>query len=383
MVDVLKDLPKPFFVLAPMDDVTDTVFRQIVAECTPPDLFFTEFVNVDGLQSPGRERLLPKLKFTSKEHPIIAQIWGKNPENYYKTTKEIVDGTLAAEASGLHSIDSRNIDSDEMQGDKEKRASRTGGTASEFRMQAMQQFAVNSSKLAGFASEQSAMVNFSGVDVNMGCPDKAVVKNGCCSALINNRQLAEEIIKAVKDATGDYFPISVKTRVGFTTIDLSWIEFLLKQKLNMLTIHLRTAKEMSKVPARWELMKEIVAMRDRLSPATLLVGNGDVLTRRQGEGLAKQYDLDGIMIGRGIFYDPYIFAKQSVWAQITKQQRVDLYKKHVELFTKTWQNNERRVPTLNKFCKMYIQNFAGAKDLREVLMHTQTSHELLDILEGL
>lgn len=315
MKNKLSELPKPFFVLAPMDDVTDTVFRRVIGKTSAPDLYFTEFVNVDGLQSPGRQKLLPRLKFTKDEHPIIAQIWGKDPENYYQTVLDIKE------------------------------------------------------------------MGYDGVDINMGCPDKAVVKNGCCSALINDREHAEKIIEAVQKAAGPDFPTSVKCRVGFTTVDLSWIEFLLSKKLNMLSIHLRTTKDMSKVPARWELMEEIVAMRDRISPTTLLVGNGDVMSREQGEELAKKYNLDGIMIGRGIFHDPYIFSKDSEWKRKTKSQRIKLYKKHVELFAKTWQNNERSVKTLNKFCKVYIQNFPGAKEFREVLMNCRTTDELLGLLE--
>lgn len=312
MSSSLSSLPRPFYVLAPMDDMTDTVFRQIIAETSPPDLYFTEFVNVDGLQSIGRSKLLPKLRFTETERPIIAQIWGKNPENYYKTVLDL------------------------------------------------------------------KAMGYDGVDINMGCPDKAVVKNGCCSALIENRDLAGEIIKAVKEAAGDHFPTSVKTRVGFTTVDLSWIEYLLKLKLNMLTIHLRTTKDMSKIPARWELMDEIVKLKNDISPTILLVGNGDVMTRKQGDKLAKRYNLDGIMIGRGIFEDPYVFASdESPWCTMSKQQKIELYKKHVKFFAATWQNNERRVVTLNKFCKVYINGFSGAKELREKLMSCKTTDELL------
>lgn len=313
-MDMLSDLPKPFFVLAPMDDVTDTVFRRIVSETAAPDLYFTEFVNVDGLQSPGRPRLLPKLRFTSEEQPLVGQIWGKIPENYYKTTKDLIE------------------------------------------------------------------MGYSGVDINMGCPDKAVVKNGCCSALINDRELAGRIIAKTKEAAGDHFPVSVKTRVGFTTIDLSWIEFLLSQKLNMLTVHVRTTKEMSKVPAHWELFEEIVAMRDRISPSTLIVGNGDIMNRSQGLDLAQKYKLDGIMIGRGIFHDPYAFAETSPWESMPRAEKIALYQKHVALFARTWTNNERRVPTLNKFCKVYIQGFDGAKELRERLMDARTTDELLRTL---
>ncbi len=307
---------KPFFVLAPMDDVTDTVFRQVIASTAAPDLYFTEFVNVDGLQSPGREKLLPKLQHTAKEKPLIAQLWGKHPENYYKTTLEL------------------------------------------------------------------KKIGFTGVDINMGCPVKAVINNGCCSALINDREAAGEIIRAVQKAAGEDFPVSVKTRIGFSKVDLTWIEFLLSFKLNMLTIHGRTTKEMSKVPAHWDIIGQCRELRDQLSPATLLVGNGDVKDHQHGLELAAQYKLDGIMIGRGVFEDPYVFAKQSPWAEQTKKQKIELFRRHIELYAETWQNNERRLHTLNKFCKIYVNGFDGAKELREELMACQTIQELRDILDA-
>jgi nifR3 family TIM-barrel protein len=310
----LENLPKPFFVLAPMDDVTDTVFRQIVAEIAKPDLFFTEFVNVDGLQSPGRPRLMHKLKLTNKEHPIIAQLWGLNPDNYYKTTKEIIQ------------------------------------------------------------------MGYDGVDINMGCPVKTVVKNGACAALINNRELAGQIIEATKQAAGNKIPVSVKTRVGFNDVDLSWPEFLLNKKVSMLTIHGRTAKQMSKVPANWDLIGEVKKLRDSLAPSTKIVGNGDVKSRQQGIELVKKYGLDGIMIGRGIFDDPFVFAVSSPWQGYSRQQKVSLYRKHAELFIQTWRNDERKTETLNKFCKVYIHGFDGAKELRERLMNCKNTDDLLYLL---
>ena len=306
---------KPFFVLAPMDDVTDTVFRQVIAGTAKPDLYFTEFVNVDGMQSPGREKVIPKLKYSDKETPIVAQLWGKTPENYYKTAKDIV------------------------------------------------------------------AMGFDGVDINMGCPAKPITQNGCCAALINNRELAGQIIEAVRDAVGPDFPVSVKTRLGYNQVDLTWIEFLLKYKLNMLTIHGRTKAEMSKVPARWDLIGEVSSLRDRISPETLIVGNGDVMSFEQGEQMSKQYGVDGIMIGRGVFHDPYVFSPHSPWGDMTKQQKIDLYTSHVKLFAKTWNNGERALHTLNKFCKVYIEGFPGAKDLREKLMGAETSDQLLEMLE--
>jgi tRNA-dihydrouridine synthase len=149
----------------------------------------------------------------------------------------------------------------------------------------------------------------------------------------------------------------------------------------MLTIHGRTAKEMSKVPVHWDVVDHIRELRDKLSPGTLLVGNGDVLSRAEGEELAKLHRLDGIMIGRGIFHDPFVFSKDSSWKTTSKAQKIALYRKHVRLFTDTWKNNERKLHTLNKFCKVYINGFDGAKELREQLMNAQTINDLLKLIQ--
>ncbi len=321
------DLPRPFFVLAPLDDVTDTVFRQIVACCAAPDLFFTEFVNVDGLMSPGRPKLLKKLRFTPSEQPLIAQIWGIKPENFEAIASQIADGSMAQEL-GL-----------------------------------------------------PEGVNFAGVDLNMGCPEKSVCNSGACSALIKNPELAVEIIQAVKRGLDGRLPLSVKTRIGFNEVDMSWFETLLAQDLQMLTVHGRTRKEMSKVPAHWDIIGQVRELRDKIAPNTLIVGNGDVLSREQGVELAEKHQLDGIMIGRGIFHDPFVFAENTPWESQTREQRIELYRKQVQLFADTWKNNERPVPTLNKFCKVYINGFDGAKELREHLMSAKSTDELLELLK--
>lgn len=380
-MNIHNQLPKPFFVLAPMFDVTDTVFRRVIAECAPPDLFFTEFTNVDGLQSEGRKNLLKYLQFTPQEKPIIAQIWGKDPENYYKTARQLADGTLADEARWY----ARRSGSDKVQGYKEKRASRTGGTVSESQTQLTQQFAESTGRVLSFAQKQASAASvsggFDGIDINMGCPDKNIIKNGCCAALINDRELAAEIIQATQEGAGS-LPVSVKTRLGFNEIDLTWHEFLLNQKLDALTIHGRTKKEMSKVPPHWDAVTQIVKLRDKLSPATKIIGNGDVMTRAEGEELAKKYNLDGVMMGRAVFTDPFVFAKKSPWPNYTKEQRLDLYRRHVELFAQAWPNGERKVHTLNTFCKIYINGFDGAKELREQLMNAQSTSEILKLLNS-
>lgn len=306
-----------FFVLAPMDDVTDVVFRQIIASTHPPDLFFTEFVNVDGLQSPGRRALLPKLLKEDNGHKIVAQIWGKNPDNFYKTTKDIID------------------------------------------------------------------MGFFGVDINYGCPEKTIVKNNCCSAMIKkeNREVAVEIIEAVKDASQNKIQVSVKTRLGFNDIDYSWHETLLKQNLNMLTIHARTRKEMSKVDAHWGDLSPIVELRDKLSPSTKIVGNGDVLNHADGIKKAKLFGVDGIMIGRGVFQDPYCFSDTSSWAKLSSQEKINLYIKHITMHQNTYQGTRKFEP-LKKFSKVYLHSFEGASDLRDRVVRSHSVDEMLENLRS-
>ena len=316
MNNVLKNLPKPFMVLAPMDDVTETVFRRIIADCSPPDLFFTEFVNVDALQSAGRTSAMKRLVFTAKEKPLIAQIWGKTPENYYKVAKELVE------------------------------------------------------------------MGFDGVDINMGCPDKKVVKNGTGGGMIKYPETARDVIQATKEGLANRLPISVKTRIGFKEYDETWLRFLLEQNLDMLSVHFRTVKEMSKVPAHWELAERLVKLRDEIAPNTLLVGNGDVKNYKQANQLAEQYGLDGVMIGRGIFKDPFVFSENSPWEAYSKQQKIDLYIKHLTLFKENYPECERKFDTIKKFCKIYINDFAGANDLRAQLMLAKTVDESLNILQN-
>ena len=311
-MNIWQELPKPLLALAPMDDVTDAVFRRIIAGCASPDVYFTEFASVDGLQSAGRERVLEKLRFTDIERPLIAQLWGMHPANYQKTAQE----------------------------------------------------------LAG--------LGFAGIDINMGCPVPKIVKIGACAALMKNHSLAAEIIAATRAGSGG-LPVSVKTRVGYERPDASWTQFLLEQKLDALIVHGRTAKELSKVPNDWGLIERVRAQRDAINPATVMIGNGDVVNRPHALGLANQHKLEGIMIGRGVLKDPFAFVKESPWSGYNKSARLKLFIKHIELFKKTW-GDSRNPASLKKFAKLYVNDFDGAVQLRSRLMAADTTDDLLRIL---
>lgn len=303
-------LPKPFFVLAPMEAVTDTVFRHVVERAAPPDVYFTEFVNSTSFCSPeGAHSTRTRLLATPDETSLVAQIWGTQPEHF------------AAMATSL------------------------------------------------------AAQGYKAIDINMGCPDKNITSRGACSALIETPSLAQEIIAATKEGG---LPVSVKTRVGFKYQKTEeWLSFLLEQDIAALTVHGRTAKEMSKVPARWEEIGKVVSLRDSISPSTIVIGNGDVMNRQHGEQLAAEYGLDGIMIGRGIFQNVFCFEKQQ--REHSQDELFALLHFHLDLFDTTWQGTRTFEP-LKRFFKIYIKGFPGANELRATLMETHNTKDARKVL---
>ena len=307
----------PFFSLAPMEAVTDVVFRHVVSKAARPDVYYTEFTNSSSFASPkGIHSTRGRLTFTPDEQPIIAQIWGSRPADIK------------------------------------------------------------------FMCEKLPELGYRAIDINMGCPDKAVIKSGGGSDLIRNPDLAKEIIESAK-AGG--LPVSVKTRLGFSRAEEwhDWLKLLLEQKIEVLTIHLRTKKEMSKVPTHFELIPEILKLRDEIAPNTLIQINGDIKSRAQGLELWRKYPkIDGIMIGRGVFENPFCFEKNPPETARTSSDYLDLLELQLDLFEKYSRELEkRRFEPLKRFFKIYVREFAGASDLRAKLMETKTVDEVREILK--
>lgn len=309
-----QNLPKPFFILAPMEAVTDVVFRHVVLSAAPPDVLMTEFVSSAGYCNPkGQQSTRGRLAFTHDEQPIVVQIWGNSPENF-----KIMSG------------DMKNL-------------------------------------------------GFAGIDINMGCPEKSVVKGGSGIGLCRTPELASELIKNAK-ASG--LPISVKTRLGdinpgdFET----WLGNILKQDIVNLTVHLRSRSEMSKVDAHFELIPAIKKLRDEIAPQTLLTINGDIRNRKHGLELVDKYGVDGIMIGRGVFHNPFAFEK--LQREHSKEQLVELLNMQLDLHDKySLELEPRKFDPLKRFFKIYIRDFPGASELREKLMHSKSTDEVRQILD--
>lgn len=308
-----QELPRPFFILAPMEDVTDVVFRHVVQEAGAPDVFFTEFTNSDSFCHPdGLASVRGRLVFTENDQPMVAHIWGDNPEHFRQMSVALAE------------------------------------------------------------------MGFAGIDLNMGCPVPNVAERGKGSGLILRPEVAGELIQAAK-AGG--LPVSVKTRLGFTELSemQAWISHLLKQDIANLSVHLRTRKEMSKAAAHWELIPELVKLRDAIAPETLLTINGDILDRKTGEELAEKYGVDGIMTGRGIFKNPYAFEK--IPQEHSSQELLQLLRLQLDLQDQYQEQLPRSIVGLHRFFKIYVKGFPGANDLRIRLMETKSTAEVRQILD--
>lgn len=300
-------IKKPIFCLAPMADVTDCAFRQIIAKYGKPDVFWTEFVSADGLCSPGRDKLLIDLKYSPNEHPIVAQIFGAKTENIRE------------------------------------------------------------------ASKLCAKLGFDGIDINMGCPDRSVEKQSSGAALIKNPKLAREIIRAAGESG---LPVSVKTRIGYNKNEVeTWIRELLSEDLAVLTIHLRTRKEMSNVPANWDTMLRIIEIRNEMKKNTLIFGNGDVLNINDAKKKCEETGCDGVMLGRAIFGNPWLFSGH-VPSLIEK---LNVMVEHTKLFEKML-GEDKNLAIMKKHYKAYVNGFDGAKELRTMLMETKNAIEVENIV---
>lgn len=311
-------LNRPFFTLAPMADVTDAAFRRIIAKYGKPDVMWTEFVSVDGLCSVGREKLLPDLWFDDSERPIVAQIFGADPEHFYQAAQLIQE------------------------------------------------------------------LGFDGIDINMGCPDRGINKQGAGAELMKDPKRAQKVIQETQRGAG-VLPVSVKTRIGYGTIQINdWLPYLLECEPAALTLHLRTRKEMSDVPAHWELMPDIISIIEKYCVANkrpLVIGNGDVRNREDGVARLKKYGGDGVMIGRGIFGNPWFF-NESHTEPTTIRERLSAMVEHAKLFEKLL-GEIKPFEIMKKHFKAYVSGFDGAKEVRMKFMACHTANEVEKVFHSL
>lgn len=311
-----------FFALAPMEDVTDTVFREMVlrnADTNQLNVVFSEFLSTDGFCHPiGREKVSHRFYINDselellKKHDVklVAQIWGTDPKKFAKTAKYITNHTP-----------------------------------------------------------------FDGIDINMGCPQKNIIKKGACSALINTPELAKEIINATINATT--LPVSVKTRIGFKSVNTEeWVAELLSTPIKALTVHGRTQKMMSDGVADWNEISKVVNLRDKMGLSIPIIGNGDITSIEDGNTKVANYNTDGVMVGRGIFSNFWFFSNKT---EVTVEDKLNTMLQHAELYQNTWEGQKPWV-VLRRFFKIYTYHLPQAAKLRDGVMNTNSLEELKQVI---
>jgi nifR3 family TIM-barrel protein len=339
---IKQEKNRPLFVLAPMADVTDVAFRTVISEARSPDIYWTEFVSADGLiraTPEGKYKLKKDLLYDkTKQRPIIAQLFSSTYKYMYEATKLCIE------------------------------------------------------------------FGFDGVDINMGCPDRSIEKQKSGAAMMKNPELAIDVIKAVKDARRDFceggdnadFAVTVKTRVGYNSVELdTWIPILLDQEVDLITIHARTRKEMSKVDADWSHVKTVVNMRDAWAldnagkKVPLIFGNGDVKDIQDAYEKCMTYGCDGTMIGRAMFGNPWLFKDIDCIDKgdldfknkftPSREERIKSLIKQVEIFDREL-GDVKSFALMKKFFKTYMTGFDDAKEIREEIMDMEGAGEVLEFL---
>ena len=312
-----QSLPKPLFVLAPMADVTDPAYRRLIVEYCTPSVMWTEFVSADGLYH-TRE----KAQMNDADNPLMRDL--QFTENERPIVAQLFSSTPE-----------------------------------------MMTYA------AAFVAERG----FDGVDINMGCPDKSIERQGCGAAMIKNPETATRILAAARTSG---LPVSVKTRIGYDTEDIDgWIAHILALAPAALTVHLRTRKELSRVPAHWDLMPRITALRDRVSPDTLIIGNGDVQSISEAHEKVRTYGCDGVMLGRAIFGSPWLFSGRTP-EQVSPHERIRSLLRLTEYFSELHPAKSPHV--LKKHVKAFITGWDGASALRSQLMESSTLQDFKEVL---
>lgn len=320
MKNFWADLPRPFFALAPLANVTDAAFRRLIAKYSKPAPFvmYTEFVSADGLclaPEEGRQKLLRDLLYTEAERPIVAQFFTATPEHMERA--------------------------------------------------------------AALAQE----MGFDGVDINMGCPDRVIEKQGAGAKLILNPTLARELVAAAKRGAPN-LPVSVKTRLGYNKDILEdWLPAVLAAEPAALILHARTRKEMSKVAAHWDRVKRAVEIRNELGSKTLIVGNGDLKDLEDAKQKVAESGADGAMLGRAIFGRPWLFSNSAELENISVEDKLKIAVEHTKLFEELL-GDIKSFAIMKKHFKAYVEGFAGAKELRVQLMEAKNATEVEKTIES-
>uniref|UniRef100_M4BKI5 tRNA-dihydrouridine synthase n=1 Tax=Hyaloperonospora arabidopsidis (strain Emoy2) TaxID=559515 RepID=M4BKI5_HYAAE len=312
------ELARPLYCVAPMANVTDAAFRRLISDIAKPSVMWTEFVSCEALthDSDSRRRMMTTLQYAEQERPVVAQLFGSKPEQFYESAMIVRD------------------------------------------------------------------LGFDGIDINMGCPEPTVTNQGSGAALILQPQLASQIVAACKRGAGA-LPVSVKTRIGFHDIDYKdWVLRLLATELEVLTIHGRTRDEMSKVPTHWDVIGEVVTLAKSTGSSALILGNGDVASLVDARQKVNDYGVDGVMLGRALFGNPWLFQGHPDTSHVSVKEKLEVILRHTQLFQELLaEPGLVGFPRMKKFYGSYLKGVPNARQLRDRMARTRYAQDVYDIID--
>jgi len=332
---------KPVIGLSPMDGITDEPFRLLQTKISKPDLIFTEFVSAEGL-SRGGVKLYDVLLYSSEERPIIGQLFGKDPESFYKSA--IILAHL-----GFDGVDIN-------MGCPAKTVVQHGSGGALIENPKLASEIIKSVK-KGVSDWSHGKVTIDNLDLNQ-----------------RTHEVIKRNLKYSGKTEGLKPSISVKTRLGITEpIYKTWIPFLLEHKLDFLTIHGRTLKQGYSGVADWSAISECAKMATQTN--TLILGNGDIQSRQQGLEYCQKYGLSGVLIGRASMGNPWIFGNRKA----SVKEKFSTILLHTQLFESIFPL--RRLDSLRKHFLLYSSGHPHAKKLRAQFVRVNSLNDLLSLEE--
>lgn len=325
--------------LAPMDGVTDEPFRLVQAKIAKPDVIVTEFVSAEGITR-GGAKLYDVLLYSPLERPIVGQIFGKDPESFYKAAVVLTH-------LGFDGLDIN-------MGCPAKTVTQNGAGAA----------------LIGTPDLAASLIS----NLKRGINDYISGKT-----TINDLGLNQKTISAIERnlkysqhvPTTSYHPtVSVKTRLGIADISTDvWIPFLLKQNLDYITLHGRTLKQGYSGLANWEEITK--AAKHCQEAKTIFWGNGDIISLDQAKEYQEKFRINGILIGRSAMGNPWIFKDYLP----TLREKYDTMLLHAQVFKQVFPT--RTLDCLRHHFLLYASGHPNAKALRAQIVKISTLEDIL------
>ncbi len=364
-MNLWKNFVKPIVGLAPMDGVTDYVYREIQSEVAKPDVTITEFIAVEGIVRMS-EGLLADFWYSAKQRPVIAQIYGNDPQLFYAAAQ------LACEL-GFDGVDIN-------MGCPAKSVVHRGCGAGLIRTPELAKDIITATKHA-VEDWYTHGINWEKWPLISG----STAKSRYLRFLGNTKSLGVENIYDDMEkinSTRRLIPVSVKTRIGFDIpVTEEWIKTIAGCDIAAIAIHGRTLKQSYSGNSNWEEIRIGVDAAKSVNSEIIVLGNGDIKDLHFAREVIANSNVDGVLVGRGTWGNPWLISeiKQDRELTLTLDEKFEVMLTHARLHEKTKPNG---FVQMRKNLAWYISGIPGAAALRSELVRAKDAGEVARIISN-